>query len=185
MRIRRKIRLRLGNHRLLFFRLEFWNQVIHDRIGLSNQCDDGTFVPYWDFKEGSKQEWIEHSLLDVQQRFALGDIFVIQTFPKESYRAFGFDKLDFMELVSLLAETEYLDENYLKWFVYKKYNTLRITQKEGTHDIAVGFLNGTKSTREMSWKHEAFFTKLYKLPYIPLGKPEPTRYRIERYESLR
>ncbi len=185
MRIRRKIRLRLGNHRLLFFRLEFWNQVIHDRIGLSNQCYDGTFIPYWDFKEGTSFDRIERSLREIQQEWVLGDIFIIQTFPRESFRALAFDKVDFMELIGILADTEYLDENYLKWFVYKKYNTLRITPKEGTHDMAIGFLNGSKSTREMSYKHETFFTKLYRLPYIPQGKPERISFKIERYESLR
>ena len=185
MRIRRKIRLRLGNHRLLFFRAEFWNTMVYDRVAITNQTTDKMYVPFWDFQENTKQEWIEHALLDVQQRFALGDIFVIQTFPRESYRAFGFDKLDFMELVSLLAETEYLDVNYLRWLVFKKYSAIRITNKEGTKDMAVGFLNGDKSTREMSYKHQVFFKKLYDLPIMITSKPEPIRFNTERYESLR
>jgi len=125
MRIRRKIRLRLGNHRLLFFRAEFWNTMVYDRVAITNQTTDKMYVPFWDFQENTKQEWIEHALLDVQQRFALGDIFVIQTFPRESYRAFGFDKLDFMELVSLLAETEYLDVNYLRGNNLQAYQKLK------------------------------------------------------------
>lgn len=184
MKLRRRFRLRLGK-RLLFIKLEFWNVQVHDRMGISNQCDNGTFTPYWDFKEGTEYERIERSLKKIQHQFALGDIFIIQTVPRESYRAFGFDKLDFMEFVSVLAETEYLDENYLKWFVMKGYNTLRIVPKEGTKDMAVGFLNGVKATRELSYKHQVFFKKKYQLPIIVEGKPEPIRFNVERYESLR
>lgn len=184
MRINKKIRFRFGN-RLIFFRAEFWNQIIHDRVGLSNQCDNGMFVPYWDFKEGTTYDQAFDALIETQFQFALGDIFIVQTYPRESFRAFGFDKLDYMEFVGVLAETHYLDVNYLKWFVMKEYNTLRVTQKERTKDMVVGFLNGNKSMRDMSYKHEVFFTKFYKLPYIPHGKPEPISFKIERYESLR
>jgi len=185
MRVRKKFRLRLGNHRLLFFRAEFWNTMVYDRVAITNQTTDKMYVPFWDFKERTKFDEAENDLREIQHEFALGDIFIIQTFPRESYRAFGFDKLDFNENVAILAETPNVDENYLRWLIFKKYSAIRITPKEGTHDMVIGFLNGEKSTREQSYKHMVFFKKLYKLPILITGKPEPIRFNTERYESLR
>ncbi|HYT45170.1 MAG TPA: hypothetical protein VEP90_22780, partial [Methylomirabilota bacterium] len=133
MRFNKTIKLRLGK-RLLSFRISFWNVQTHIRYGITNETVDGKLIPFFDFKEGYELIDIAHELSLIQEAWGLSTIYIIQSYPRASFRAFCLDKCDFEELVSILCGIKYIDFQYFRNLVNRRKSVLRIISKEGDQD---------------------------------------------------
>ena len=107
MRITRRIRLRVGDT-LLAINFQIWNVKIHDRVGITNIARDGKLIPFFDFQQEIPLEKIVESLRWRQNEFLLSDIYVIQSYPRLSFRAVCFDKVDWKTNLAILSNTNSL-----------------------------------------------------------------------------
>jgi len=184
MKIERKFRLRFGN-RILAFKFLMWNSKVFDHTGISNQCNDGYYIPFWDFANLSPPiplALIASALKEAQEMFELSDIYIIQTKPRPSYRAFCLDKIPFQEAVTILGYTRFIDINYLRTLASRGRAIIRISQKPDTKNEIVAVLKG-RGRREISTHHMVFLAKLYGFSTKMYGFP--IKITLSRYESLR
>ncbi len=185
MKLSKIIRLRIGN-RLLAIKVFAWNTQVHNHTGITNQTPDGMLVPFWDFQEGTSLGEIIGTLRDVQQEWGLSTIYILQTNPKESYRAFCLDKVDFQEAIAILSSTSYIDINYLRSLAMRKLNVIRVTEKEGTKNKIVEVLDTwNNNLRKQSSHHGLFFGKLYGHVTINEYPESRLQVKLSRYETLR
>jgi len=84
---------------------------------------------FWDFENCTQQQALE-TLMEVQQEFKLGMIFLLSDYPK-SYRAFCFSQRTFKEFLHILLHTKYVCWNFIYWTIQRGSATLRTSQKEG------------------------------------------------------
>ncbi len=184
MRFNKIIRLKYGG-RIFAVKIQAWNQELHTHYGITNQVPDtDLFIPFWDFKEGISLEQVEDSLKAVQEDDLLGDIYIIQTTPKLSFRAFSLDEMAFQYFVSILAGTSDIDISYLKHSVMRGRAVIRISEKDGTKNKLVERMScGGEAKR--SWHHEAFFNAIYPEVSLTREPPNPIRVRVSKYESFR
>jgi hypothetical protein len=187
MRFSKIFRFTLGS-RILAVKINAWNQELHTHYGITNQVpNSGLVIPFWDFIENLPIPYLLASLRKVQADFNLSDIIVLQTYPKESYRAFAFDELTFQDYITILSSTRYIDWSYLKHTIMRNRAVIRVTEKDGTKNKVLTILDG-KETDDMfprSIHHRAFFSVIY--PELPKPRiiPRPIKVRLSKYESFR
>jgi hypothetical protein len=182
-----KLRLRIGK-RLIGVTVRFWNSNIYTRYGIENTTSDGKWVPFWDFKEGIELIDIAHDLSFVQDEFGLSTIYIIQSYPRASFRAFCLDKVEFKELIQILGSTQYIDMNYLRFLAIRRKNVIRIISKEGDSDRIITKLENKSVLRQKSFSHAMIFNKVYDLNLKELFDyfvKEPVKVTLSKYESLR
>jgi len=125
-------RLYFGNYHLsiLFMKIQPVHGIANKVIGEKNK-----YYPFWDI-EGCSFEQAKGTLLDVQRKYLLADIYI--TSDKEnSCRAFCFSKRTFNECLSILLETKYVDWAFIKWTVIRHKSVLRTSKKVGRPDQMV------------------------------------------------
>lgn len=185
MRFSKIFRFTLGK-RILAIKINVWNQELHTHYGITNETPDGYYVPFWDFKEDISLEMIHETLEAIQEDKKLGPIYIIQTFPKESYRAVAFNVMDWQYYIATLAFTDYIDWSYLKHSVMRGRAVIRISEKDGTMNQFVGSVFPTvESPFRESPDHRALFSKLYHAIAPPDPFPKKIRVRGSKYESFR
>lgn len=183
MRFSKILRLSFGS-RILAIKINAWNQELHTHYGITNETPNGKFIPFWDFIEDIPPYYTYASLRTVQDKFGLGDIFVLQTLPKQSYRAFCFTEVDWFEYISLLASTRYIDPSYLKHSVMRGRAVIRITEKYGTKNTLIKKLDGYNNDIQ-SKHHRAFLSSIYKEIPKDFHPPDRIKVRLSKYESFR
>jgi hypothetical protein len=183
-----KLRFRIGK-RLIGVTVRFWNSNIHTRYGIENTTSDKKWIPFWDFKEGIELIDIAHDLSFVQDEFGLSTIYIIQSYPRASFRAFCLDKVEFKELIQILGSTQYIDMNYLRFLAIRRKNVIRIISKEGDSDRIICTLKEKSILREKSFSHAVIFSKAYNMDLKELLENqitiEPVKITLSKYESLR
>lgn len=97
-------------------------------VGVDSNLIDGNHVLMWDFDTGSYNQ-ILLGLDYIQDRYNLSNIYIAQTGKKTGYHAFCFKKVSWRKCIEILASTPLLDYNYLKYGIYRKHFTLRISKK--------------------------------------------------------
>jgi hypothetical protein len=180
-------RFTLGS-RILAIKINMWNQELHTHYGVTNETPDGYYIPFWDFDERYTLSDVKETLKAIQDDRHLGSIYIIQTWPKQSYRAIGFDVMDWQFYISTLAYTDYIDWSYLKHSVMRNRAVIRVSQKDGTENKIVGQVYPTEFP--LQWRtspdHEQFFHSIF--PH-EIPEPEPPmkkiRVRLSKYESFR
>jgi len=176
-------KIRIGNWK---FGFQWWFQKVYDRVGITNQCFDGKYIPFFDFTDNpvTPLERVERALQHTADEWGLSTIWILESTPHQSYRAFCLDKVDFKENLAILAETEFIDDNYLRSFARYRRSVIRIVPKHerGDHDKIVSQLNHTTQLRPKSIDHMIFFHKMYGIStYIK----QPMHVVRSRYESFR
>jgi hypothetical protein len=186
MRFSKIFRFTLGS-RILAIKINTWNQELHTHYGITNQTPEGKFIPFWDFIEDIPIEMMIASLRKVQYQFNLEDIYILQTYPKESYRAFCFDEFDFQDYITILSSTDLIDWSYLKHTVMRNRAVIRVTEKDGTKNRLIQILHGMDHDKlfPTAIHHRAFFSAIYPELPIPRIIPRPIKVRLSRYESFR
>lgn len=190
MRFNKIFRFTLGS-RILAVKINAWNQELHTHYGITNNIPDTKlFMPFWDFNEGLSLDRIADGLKRIQDEEYLDDIYIIQTTPKLSFRAFSFAEIGWQYFVSLLAGTENIDLSYLKHSVMRGRAVIRITEKDGTKNKLVRIIHSDNPPdvsyfRANAIHHRAFFSAIY--PELPKPKyiPRPIKVRLSKYESFR
>lgn len=184
MKFNTSFRLRIGN-RLFTVSILGWNSLVHDRKGITNETRDGRFVPFFDFQDNTPFDRIQQSLRHIQDEWGLGSIYVIQSYPRESYRAFALDTVEFRENIAILAETDCLDEAYLRSFARRRKSVLRVIPKRdlGDRDKLRYTLDNFSQLRPRSIDHAIFFHKMFGIPFT--GIIQSIKLKKSDYESFR
>lgn len=188
MRFSKIFRFTLGS-RILAVKINAWNQELHTHKGITNQVP-GTqlYIPFWDFEENKSLERIRDGLRRIQEEQYLGDIYIIQTTPQLSFRAFSFDEMGWQYYISILAGTENIDLNFLKFTVMRNRAVIRITEKDGTKNKLVDIIRAKEPSDNSLFgaiHHKAFLHLIY--PEVPNPKfiPNPIKLKGSKYESFR
>jgi len=99
-------------------------------IGVNSQLDDGRHILMWDFDEATLDEVVE-ALSRVQTRYALSEVYILQTKYPDHHIAYCFTALDWQRVAEVIVSTAYVDMNFFKYGVYRGHFTLRVTAKDG------------------------------------------------------
>jgi len=86
-------------------------------------------VLFWDFDNVSLRD-VYASLKEVQEKFHLGNIVVIDTGLDGYWHAYSFCRYSWPSVLHILASTKHLDSTFFKIGVIRGYFTLRITAKK-------------------------------------------------------
>lgn len=111
-------------------------------IGVNSNLPDGNHILMWDFDMVNKEDIIKE-LVDIQARFKLPRIYILQTSPKQGFHAYCFKKVDWKTCVEILAASKLIDWNYFKYGIYRKHFTLRVSPKCGREIKAIGQIAST------------------------------------------
>lgn len=98
--------------------------------GVNSKLPDGRHFLMWDF-DGKEHDDIKSTLLDIQKRFKLSRIFLVNTGLPGFYHAYCFRALPWADVLHVLASTEGLDPVYFKIGIFRGFFTLRISGKKG------------------------------------------------------
>jgi len=124
--------------RLCSWKLQFIFQRYQKVYGVNSDLDDGSHFLMWDFDQCELSEVLD-SLREVQRKFRLPNIYVIQTDRRGSYHAYCFAKKTWAEAVFILMSTRHCDQGFIKLAVLRGYITLRITPKRRKDGTWEGF----------------------------------------------
>lgn len=188
MRFSKIFRIRLGS-RILASKIQFWNEELHIHYGITNEVPNSKlYIPFWDFQENLSLEKISDGLKRRQDEEFLSDIYILQTYPKLSFRAFCFDEMGFQYFIEILAGTENIDLNYLKHSVMRGRAVIRVSEKDGTRNRVVKIIKTDSPptiNKFHAIHHKAFFSAIYHEIPPPYYIPKPIQVRVSKYESFR
>ncbi|MBA7574922.1 hypothetical protein ES708_16738 [subsurface metagenome] len=83
----------------------------------------------WDFDDKGEEDVIA-ALKEVQRRFKLAQIFLLNTGLEGYYHAYCFKVFDWADTLKILASTEGIDKVFFKIGVIREYFTLRYSPKK-------------------------------------------------------
>jgi len=151
-------RLRIGSFNFyVALRREYRAEGINSRLIGSNE-----HILLFDFDSVPEEEVIRE-LQDVQAKFDLPDIYVLETGAPEHYHAYCFAKLSRALVCTILANTPSVDRVFFALGVLRGYWTLRISKKKGRDFKLVKVLFGYRpeevSPEDLETVCEYFTTK--------------------------
>ena len=97
-------------------------------IGVNSELEDGRHILMWDFDEIHLAD-VCQELKRVQARFFLSDIHICRTKEPDNYIAYCFTACDWRRAVMIVASTDLVDWQFLRFGVYRGHFTLRVTPK--------------------------------------------------------
>lgn len=97
-------------------------------IGVNSNLEDGKHILMWDFDNVLLQD-VEKALSSVQAGYALSEIYILRTKEPDNYIAYCFTACDWMKAVAIVAQTQFVDYQFLRFGVYRSHFTLRVTPK--------------------------------------------------------
>lgn len=98
--------------------------------GVNSKLPDGKHFLMWDFDNVEEKD-VKSALGNVQIKFKLSRIFLLNTGVKNYWHAYCFKAKSYPDTLRILASTDFLDEVYFKIGVIRGYFTLRYTPKKG------------------------------------------------------
>lgn len=110
------------------FRLTFTAARITKVVGVNSQLDDGRHILMWDFDEVDLGK-VKSALKAVQIKYLLSGIYIFRSSEPNNYIAYCFTALDWRQVVSILAQTKFLDWSFFKYGCYREHFTLRVSPK--------------------------------------------------------
>lgn len=91
-------------------------------FGINSICQDGKHIIFIDF-DNKQLDIIKNIIKELQKDNDLSDFYIFSTF--NGYHAICLDKLNIDEIIDILCEYEFIDQDYLR-FAHKRNNfTLR------------------------------------------------------------
>lgn len=96
--------------------------------GFNSLLTDGNHILMWDFDDTTLDE-VKQSLEDIQDRFMLPKIFILETRKDINFVAYCFQRTPWREAVITVGSTEGVDWNFFKYGVFRDKFTLRVTDK--------------------------------------------------------
>lgn len=116
-------RLTIGSHRLTFTFAK-----VAKVIGVNSELEDGRHILMWDFDDTELTE-VKAALKVVQVRYFLSDIYILETKKDTNYIAYCFTALSWRRTVEIVAATDKVDWQFLRFGVYRGHWTLRVSPK--------------------------------------------------------
>jgi hypothetical protein len=120
----------------MMFKLKFrsWRVIckitkVLTLYGVNSHLADGKHVLMWDFDD-LKLKDIVTELTRIQSAFGLPTIYVLSSGHEGHFLAYSFTRVNWLRAVSIVASTKGVDEDFLKYSVYRDHFTLRISAKE-------------------------------------------------------
>jgi hypothetical protein len=208
--------IRIGNFKLSL-RTRLFAGLVHDRYGVTNICKDGMRCNFIDFdtnslidgcNKGVKHDYekclrcndwcisnIIESCKENQDRFMLGNYYIIQSYPRLSFHAINLDKITLAMDRMILANTLYAD----LWFVmtyseqYRgfmphtpNHKVLRVLPKEPDEEMrlikTVESPHNDKNVK--SRMHSIYFHRAYDIPFqYDCDDSNMVELKFEVYES--
>jgi hypothetical protein len=89
----------------------------------------------WDLDKCSLDNCIK-ALRKVQEKYNLSNIHIMSD-SANSYRAMCYTQVSFVELIHILIDTEYIDNDFIAHTITDKKSALRMSQKRGRKGNAV------------------------------------------------
>jgi len=120
------------NYRLDFRGWRFYIALSHSQQvkGVNSKLPDGRHFLMWDFDNVEEKD-VKDALLDIQRRFRLPKIYLINTGLEDYWHAYCFKALPYPDCLRILASTPHLDPVFFKIGVIRGYFTLRYSPKKG------------------------------------------------------
>jgi len=129
-------RLTIGSLRLTFS-CAFITQV----IGLNSELQDKNHILMWDFDD-VPLDVVKSALKRVQARYFLSEIIILNTGKPDCFQAWCFTAMDWQRAVEIVASTQYVDWNFVRYSVWRYHFTLRTSPKNGRDSNVVARLEG-------------------------------------------
>ncbi len=123
--LRWNFRIRKFNH--TFFVMFSETQTLEGVTSLIPNSNGKHFL-MWDLENCTKEE-AEKTLLDVQFKHNLPDVFIVSD-KERSYRAWCYKLVDFRTFLKILLDTDYVDWNFFYYTVKRRKATLRVSNKK-------------------------------------------------------
>jgi hypothetical protein len=131
------LKLRIGHMRITFTIA----QVV-DVLGVNSKLQDGNHILMWDFDEQPLNMVIE-ALMLTQHEYNLPRIYILRTSPPNNYIAYCFTRTPWSIARSIVGSTEFIDENFYKWAVFRRRFTLRVGAKLGVAPQCCAIIEST------------------------------------------
>lgn len=96
--------------------------------GFNSLLTDGNHILMWDFDDTTLKK-VKHSLEDVQVRFMLPKIYILESSKGINFMAYCFQRTSWREVVEAVASTEGVDQTFFGYGVLRGKLTLRVTDK--------------------------------------------------------
>ncbi|MBA7570807.1 hypothetical protein ES708_12560 [subsurface metagenome] len=97
--------------------------------GVNSKLPDGRHFLMWDFDDKGEDD-VKNALRDVQRRFRLARIHLLNTGLEGYYHAYCFHAHSWPDTLQILASTDGIDRVFFKIGVIREYFTLRFTPKK-------------------------------------------------------
>ncbi len=97
--------------------------------GVNSKLPDGNHFLMWDFDDIAEED-VCISLFEVQLRYDLSKIYLLNTGLPRYWHAYCFTRVSWGDCLKILAETQCLDKVYFKIGCIRGYFTLRYTAKK-------------------------------------------------------
>jgi len=153
------IKLTLG-----FIRITFTIAPVQTVVGINSNIDDKKkyHILMWDFHRAGLVA-IHKALRRVQVKYKLPKIYIFESSPLH-YHAYSFRKVTFLELLKILCDTEYIDEDFVRFTAIRKCATLRITEKDSYTPRLVKVMRSywKEDSSLMKLKNIVFYETLYR-----------------------
>lgn len=116
------IRFKIKN--ITFFGLVSKTQTLG---GITSDVGEDKHIILWDLDDCTKDEAIQ-ALTEVQHTYRLGQIYLLSD-KKNSFGAICFTKVDYMEMLRVLINTQFVDKGFIQFTAQMGKSTLRLTRK--------------------------------------------------------
>lgn len=116
------IRFKIGN--VTFFGLISATQTLK---GLTSRIGEDKHIILWDLEDCTQHECLT-TLKNIQLYYRLGQIYVLSD-KNLSYRAICFTKVNYMTMLKILINTDFIDSGFIQYTVQHGEATLRMTKK--------------------------------------------------------
>lgn len=118
-------RLRIGR-----WRFTFTIARTSTVVGVNSLLPDGKHILMWDFDDIPFPE-VRTILELVQATYKLPNIYILETKKETNYIAYCFKRLDWRKVVEIITYTPKVDWGFIKFGIFRKQFTLRVTPKTG------------------------------------------------------
>ncbi|GAI75027.1 unnamed protein product, partial [marine sediment metagenome] len=98
-------------------------------MGVNSKLPDGRHFLMWDFDDIGEED-VKRALVEVQRRFRLARILLLNTGLENYWHAYCFQAHSWPDTLRILASTDGLDKVFFKIGAIREYFTLRITPKK-------------------------------------------------------
>lgn len=148
-----KIKLLMKRELTIYLDKNFECEGIHSQI--TNKED--RHIIMWDFDNVHLDD-LRLGLKMIQNYYCLPTIYIVESSPYR-YHAYCFASRSFLETISIISSTPYIDVNFIRLGVIRGYFTLRISPRNGKN-------NKLADTLISKYQNEAEFSELTISKYL-------------------